>query len=161
LRRKYMSSRYRFKSQEDLQAEEQTTWGPSSLLINDPPVNYARQSKMAMVRSHRVSHELQSKNFIEYAMQLGWQRELIEIYDDTVPTAVLGIKARERLLDLYEDIKSDHIKTVLIYMVDRLFRDEFLTEATRLGKTCSQNRAMLFILNLPVMLSLMMYDNQR
>ncbi len=78
-----MSSRYRFKSQEELQAEEQTTWGPRSLLTNDPLAIYVRQSNMAIVKSHRVSHELQSKDFIEYATKLGWRRELIEIYDDT------------------------------------------------------------------------------
>lgn len=138
-----MPTRYRFKSQEELQAEEQVTWGPRSLLTSDPLAIYVRQSNMAMVKSHRISHELQSKDFIEYAMKLGWRRELIEIYDDTGLTAVLGINDRDRLLDLYEDIKSGHIKTVLIYMVDRLFRDEFLTEATRFGKTCAQNGAML------------------
>ena len=47
-----MPTRYRFKSQEELQAEGQVTWGPRSLLTDKPLAIYVRQSNMAMVKSH-------------------------------------------------------------------------------------------------------------
>ena len=139
-----MTARHnRFKRAEELEQEEQPTWGPRRLLTNQPLAVYVRQSSLVQATDHRVSRELQSEDLVEHAMKLGWPRELIETYDDTGQTAILGINDREQLFDLYEEIKSGYVKTVLIYMIDRLFRDEFLTEATRFGETCAKNGVML------------------
>src|SRR5260370_16770340 len=125
-----MSSMHRFRKAEETPKEDFIRiWGPRALLTNEPVVIYVRQSQMAKAVDHRVSRELQSKDFIEHAMKLGWRRELIEVYDDTGLTAVLGINDRERLLDMYEDIKRGHIKTVLIYIIDLLSPYNFLTKA--------------------------------
>jgi hypothetical protein len=138
-----MSNTHRFRKPEDMPEENIRMRGMRALLTNNPLAIYVRQSQMAQAVDHRASRELQSKDFIEHATKLGWRRELIEVYDDTGLTAVLGINDRERLLDMYEDIKRGSIKTVMIYMIDRLFRDEFLTEATRFGETCAKMGVML------------------
>jgi len=142
---KNMTSRHhRFKKPEELENdEEQTTRGRRSLLTDQPLAIYVRQSRLAQKEDHRVSREIQTEELVEYALKLGWPRELIETYDDTGLTAVLGINERERLFDLYGEIKAGRVKTVLIYMIDRLFRDEFLNEATRFGEKCAKNGVML------------------
>jgi len=140
-----MTSRHhRFKKPEELEnSEEQTTRGHRALLTNLPLAIYVRQSTIAQKDDHRVSREIQTEELVAYAMKLGWPRELIETYDDTGLTAVLGINERDRLYELYGEIKAGNVKTVLIYMIDRLFRDEFLNEATRFGEKCAKNGVML------------------
>ena len=88
-----MTSRHhRFKKPEELENnEEQTTRGRRALLTNRPLAIYVRQSRLAQKDDHRVSREIQTEELVEYAMKLGWPRELIETYDDTGLTAVLGI----------------------------------------------------------------------
>src|SRR5438045_1579577 len=100
-----MSSMHRFKKPEDMPTEEMRMQGPRALLTNSPLAIYVRQSRMSQAIDHRASRELQSKDFIVHAMKLGWKRDLIKIYDDTGLTAILGINDRERLLEMYEDIK--------------------------------------------------------
>jgi Resolvase, N terminal domain len=138
-----MNSRYHFRKPDEMPEEEIRTHGPRALLTTSPLGIYIRQSQMSQAIDHRASRELQSKDFFEHAIKLGWNPDLIETYDDTGLTAVLGINDRERLLDMYEAIKAGRMKTVMIYMIDRLFRDEFLTEATRFGETCAKNGVML------------------
>lgn len=93
---------------------------------------YGRQSTKNQVLKNVQSGEMQTEDLMEFAKRLGWPEDLIILYienrqkDGTIKSASgrLRIDQREGLKALVERIEADEIKAIVVFLEDRLFRDE-------------------------------------
>src|SRR6266567_539771 len=124
----------RFQPNKNRKQHDQTDrmWRPVELPIQYMLAIYGRQSTKNQVLKHVQSGEMQTEDLMEFAKRLGWPDDLIILYiehrqkDGTIKSASgrLRIDQREGLKALVERIEADEIKAVLIFLEDRLFRDE-------------------------------------
>ena len=106
-----------------------------------------RQSDHKAAADHIFSRESQLK-LIKYAM---WLRgddtdEWVKLYDEGA--GVSGqkrIDEREKLNELYRDIKKGIIGSVVIIYEDRLFRDEYHTNDTTFIELLAKHDVLLFV----------------
>ncbi|HLI09122.1 MAG TPA: recombinase family protein [Ktedonobacteraceae bacterium] len=109
----------------DTNKEPGTAWTPVELPIDEGLGIYARQSTLYQVKVYRQSTEMQTDDLIEFAKRLGWDEEKIILFtQDLAKSGKLRIDQREGLRTLIEYIEEGKIKTVLVFLEDRLFRDE-------------------------------------
>ncbi|MBV9688146.1 MAG: recombinase family protein [Ktedonobacteraceae bacterium] len=100
-------------------------WIPAELDIDAGLGIYARQSTLYQVKAYRQSTEMQTDDLVAFAKRLGWDEDHIILFtQDLAKSGKLRIDQREGLLTLIEYIEKGVIKTVLVFLEDRLFRDE-------------------------------------
>ncbi|GCE22254.1 recombinase family protein [Dictyobacter kobayashii] len=86
---------------------------------------YARQSTLAQVKNYRQSTEMQTDDLVDMAKHLGWDEDHIILFtQDLAKSGKLRIDQRTGLRSLIERIEKGEFKTVLVFLEDRLFRDE-------------------------------------
>ena len=105
---------------------------------------YARQSTFTQMERNEQSFEDQTEGQRKRALALGWREEQIDIIlTDMDYTATTDIDDREGLSELLHKIKQGVYGAVIAYMEDRLFRDEYLDNATRFARACATNNCYL------------------
>jgi DNA invertase Pin-like site-specific DNA recombinase len=108
---------------------------------------YSRQSTLNQVKHMTQSAEMQTDDLIVVAMRMGVREENIILYlenireDGTMKSASgrLRIDQREGLSALVERIETDEIKAVIVFMEDRLFRDETQIEVNKFILICKEH----------------------
>ncbi|HLX59340.1 MAG TPA: recombinase family protein [Ktedonobacteraceae bacterium] len=107
---------------------------------------YARQSTKKQLVNNKESHEQQTKELWQLALDYGWNEENIIIYIENLrdgklvsASATLRIDERPELQALTERIEKDEVKTVLVWAVDRLFRDEDMIQPAVFAKLCKDH----------------------
>ena len=105
---------------------------------------YARQSTFIQMERNEQSFEDQTEGQRKRALALGWREDQIDVITvDMDYTATTDIDDREGLSELLHQIKQGVYGAVIAYMEDRLFRDEFLDNATRFARACATNNCYL------------------
>lgn len=105
---------------------------------------YARQSNLIQKERNEQSFEDQTKGQFKRALALGWREDQIDLITvDMNYTATTDIDDREGLSELLHKIKQKVYGAVIAYMEDRLFRDEYLDNATRFARACAENHCYL------------------
>lgn len=100
-------------------------WTPGELNTDEGLGIYARQSTLYQVKNYRQSTGMQTEDLIVFAKHLGWDEDHIILFtQDLAKSGKLRIDQREGLLTLIGYIEEGKIKTVLVFLEDRLFRDE-------------------------------------
>jgi DNA invertase Pin-like site-specific DNA recombinase len=98
---------------------------------------YARQSNFIQMERNEQSFQDQTEGQRQRAIALGWGEEQIDVITvDMDYTATTDIDDREGLSELLDKIKQGIYSAVIAYMEDRLFRDEYLDNATRFARAC-------------------------
>src|SRR5437588_12843224 len=106
--------------------ETANQWKPVTLPVNEPLGIYARQSTKGQLAKNVQSYEIQTEDMTEMAIERGWDRNLITIYDqDFAKSGTIDIDGRKGMLQMLADIKAKKIRAVFVFMEDRLFRDEY------------------------------------
>lgn len=105
--------------------QSSTGWTPIELNTEAGLGIYPRQSTLYQVKNYRQSTEMQTDDLIAFAKRLGWDEEHIILFtQDLAKSGKLRIDQREGLRTLIEYIEEGKVKTVLVFLEDRLFRDE-------------------------------------
>jgi Resolvase, N terminal domain/Recombinase len=105
---------------------------------------YARQSNFIQMQRNEQSFEDQTEGQRKRALELGWREDQIDVITiDMDYTATTDIDDREGLSELLYQIKQGIYGAVIAYMEDRLFRDEYLDNATRFARACATNNCYL------------------
>src|SRR5438874_1200495 len=93
---------------------------------------YARQSTKEQVLKNREAYDQQTIGLVKLAKELGWDEDHLLVYIENKrkdgkwrsASGRLRIDQREHLQALVDRIEKDEVKTVLVWAVDRLFREE-------------------------------------
>src|SRR5260370_28179416 len=112
---------------------------------------YARQSTKEQVIKNREAYDQQTIGLVKQALDLGWVREHILVYIENkrkdgkwqAASGRLRIDQRAGLQALCERIERDEIKTVLVWAVDRLFRDEDMIQPAVFAKLCKDHHCIV------------------
>src|SRR6266568_1004466 len=126
-------------------------FGQPTLALEKFLAIYARQSTKEQVINNREAYDQQTKGLLKQALELGWADEHILVYienkrkDGTWRSASgrLRIDQREHLQALTERIEKDEVKTVLVWAVDRLFRDEDMIQPAVFAKLCKDHHCLV------------------
>ncbi len=99
---------------------------------------YGRQSSLFQVRNNTASNTYQINEQKRILIErYGWSEELIvEYFDDFAFSGTLGIGERAGITQLTEDIETGFIKTVYVFLEDRLFRDRHLENVVKFARIC-------------------------
>lgn len=116
---------------------------------------YARQSTKEQVLKNREAYDQQTIGLIRQATSLGWVRDRILVYIENKrkdgkwvsASGRLRIDQREGLQALCERIERDEVKTVLVWAVDRLFRDEDMIQPAVFAKLCKDHHCMVITMD--------------
>jgi hypothetical protein len=127
--------------------QETTDFGPRQLPTNQPCAVYCRQSQAKQVVDNPESARLQRDAQLKKARDWGWVDGIIFLFveneqaDGTIKSAsgTLRIDQRAGLSALMERIYKDEIKTVFVYSVDRLFRDETQIQVDTFIQACKEH----------------------
>src|SRR6266851_8420283 len=131
--------------------EQPLRWGEIDLPILENVGIYARQSTVMQVRTKTNSGEMQTDDLVLFACRLGWSEGQIILYaenrreDGTLKSASgrLRIDQREGLRALVERIERDEIKAVIVFLEDRLFRDETGIQYNTFMQICKQHNCLV------------------
>src|SRR5579859_4945998 len=105
---------------------------------------YPRQSTLMQVKNYKESTEMQTTDLIAFARSLGWKDEQIIVFSqDLGLSGKLRIDEREGLRSLVECIESDEIKAVIVFLEDRLFRDETQIQVNVFIDICRQHNTIV------------------
>jgi len=112
---------------------------------------YARQSTKEQVLKNREAYDQQTIGLIGQGLDLGWDRDHILVYIENRrkdgkwvnASGRLRIDQREGLQALTERIEKDEVKAVLVWAVDRLFRDEDMIQPAVFAKTCKEHNCLI------------------
>ncbi len=105
---------------------------------------YARQSNFIQMERNEQSFKDQTEGQRQRALALGWREDQVDVITiDMDYTATTDIDDREGLSELVYQITQGTYGAVIAYMEDRLFRDEFLDNATRFARACATNNCYL------------------
>jgi DNA invertase Pin-like site-specific DNA recombinase len=126
-------------------------WGEIDLPLSDNVGIYARQSTIVQVRTKTNSGEMQTDDLITFARRLGWAEGQIILYvenlreDGSLKNASgrLRIDQREGLRALVERIERDEIKAVIVFLEDRLFRDETAIQYNTFIQICKKHQCLV------------------
>ena len=117
-----------------------------TLLLGKLLAIYARQSTKKQVTNNKESYEQQTKDLWRQGLDLGWVEENIVIYIENLrdgkfvnASGRLRIDERAGLQALVERVINDEVKTVLVWDIDRLFRDEDMVQPAVFVKTCKEH----------------------
>jgi len=138
------------------QTEQTDQWKPVQLPVQDMLAIYGRQSTKNQVLKNIQSKEMQTEDLYEFAKRLGWNEDLIILYieniqqDGTIKSASgrLRIDQREGLRALVERIEAGEIKAVLIFLEDRLFRDETMLGPDTFIDVCKRHSCIVITPNM-------------
>ncbi len=127
--------------------KNQQVWTPRELPITEVLALYARQSTKNQVIKFIQSGEMQTDDLVAFAKRLGWREDLIILFienrreDGTIKNASgrLRIDQREGLQALVEQIEKGVIKAVLVFLEDRLFRDETQIQVNVFIEICKKH----------------------
>jgi DNA invertase Pin-like site-specific DNA recombinase len=126
-------------------------FGQPTLALDKFLAIYARQSTKEQVINNREAYDQQTKGLLKQALELGWADDHILVYienkrkDGTWRSASgrLRIDQREHLQALTERIEKDEVKAVLVWAVDRLFRDEDMIQPPTFVKLCKDHHCIV------------------
>ena len=112
---------------------------------------YARQSTKEQVLKNREAYDQQTIGLVKRATELGWDRSRILVYIENKradgkwvsASGWLRIDQRAGLQALSERIERDEVKTVLVWAVDRLFRDEDMIQPAVFAKLCKEHHCVI------------------
>jgi DNA invertase Pin-like site-specific DNA recombinase len=100
---------------------------------------YARQSTPMQVKVHSNSTEMQTEDLVEFARRLGWDDDKIIVFtQDLGLSGRLRIDEREGLRTLVSRIEDGTIKAVIVFLEDRLFRDETQVQVNTFISICKR-----------------------
>ena len=134
------------------QPEEQYNPWENPTIPKDAKVGiYGRQSTINQVKNNIGAGDMQIEQLITVANRLGIRDDNIILYienkraDGTVKNASgrLRIDQREGLNALVERIESDEIKAVIVFLEDRLFRDETQIEVNKFILICQEHNCLV------------------
>ena len=125
---------------------------------------YARQSTKEQVLKNREAYDQQTIGLVKQASELGWVRDRILVYIENKrkdgkwvsASGRLRIDQREGLQALCERIERDEVKTVLVWAVDRLFRDEDMIQPAVFAKLCKEHHCIVITMD-----DMFAFDNPR
>lgn len=133
-----------FKAKTPRNPQPFTGWGASPLNTEAGLGIYARQSTFAQVKNYRQSTEMQTEDLVTMAKHLGWSETHIIVFtQDLAKSGKLRIDQREGLRTLIEHIEAGDIKTVLVFLEDRLFRDETGIQYNVFIDVCKRHEVMV------------------
>jgi hypothetical protein len=103
---------------------------------------YGRQSTLYQVTYNTASNDYQIKEQRRILLErYGWKEELIiEYFDDFAFSGTLGIGERVGITNLTEDIEAGIIKSVYVFLEDRLFRDRHLENVAKFARICFEQK---------------------
>ncbi len=112
---------------------------------------YARQSTKEQVINNREAYDQQTVGLVKEAKELGWDDDHILVYIENQrkdgkwrnASGRLRIDQREHLQALVDRIEKDEVKAVLVWAVDRLFRDEDGIQPPTFVKTCREHHCLI------------------
>jgi DNA invertase Pin-like site-specific DNA recombinase len=112
---------------------------------------YARQSTKEQVINNREAHDQQTIGLVKEAKVLGWDEDHILVFIENQrkdgkwrsASGRLRIDQREHLQALVDRIVKDEVKAVLVWAVDRLFRDEDGIQPPTFVKTCREHHCLI------------------
>jgi DNA invertase Pin-like site-specific DNA recombinase len=112
---------------------------------------YARQSTKEQVINNREAYDQQTVGLVKQAKEIGWPDDLILMYIENKrkdgkwvsASGRLRIDQRAGLQALTERIERDEVKTVLVWAVDRLFRDEDMIQPAVFAKLCKDHHCLV------------------
>src|SRR2546427_2464580 len=112
---------------------------------------YARQSTKEQVINNREAYDQQTVGLVRQTKEMGWPDELILMYIENkrkdgkwvAASGRLRIDQRAGLQALTERIERDEVKTVLVWAVDRLFRDEDMIQPAVFAKLCKDHHCLV------------------
>lgn len=112
---------------------------------------YSRQSTINQVRYKTTSGEMQTDDLIALAKRLGWQEDHIILYVENVgkngaiknASGKLRIDQREGLRALVQRIEAGEIKAVIVFLEDRLFRDETQIQVNTFILICQEHNVLV------------------
>ncbi|MDQ2904183.1 MAG: recombinase family protein [Chloroflexota bacterium] len=131
---------------------------PKPLLFNQPVLVsdrdlaiYTRQSTKEQVIKNREAYDQQTIGLVKQGLELGWARDRIVVYIENKrkdgrwvnASGRLRIDQRPGLQALSERIEKDEVKTVLVWAVDRLFRDEDMIQPAVFAKLCKEHHCLI------------------
>ncbi len=116
---------------------------------------YGRQSQKVQITNNREAYEQQTLRLLEYAQELGWiLANIILCYENRRKdgkwknaSAMLRIDQRPGLSSIVEGIKSGEVKTVLVWAVDRLFRDPDMIQPAVFAKICKDYNVLILTID--------------
>ncbi len=112
---------------------------------------YARQSRAEQVENNPESFQMQTQGLLTLALDLGWKPDLIHTFVENEQangswkhaSGTKRIDERPKLQEIVDLIESDTVKAVLVFLVDRLFRDEDMTEAGVFARICREHQCIV------------------
>jgi hypothetical protein len=92
------------------------------------------------VKTATNSTEMQTDDLVDFAQRLGWKDEQIIVFaQDLGRSGRLRIDEREGLRTLVAYIEAGTIKAVIVFLEDRLFRDETQIQVNTFISICKQH----------------------
>lgn len=112
------------------------------LPTSKPMVVYYRQSTFAQLGN--VSTAIQTIDMPEYAVRMGWSRELVQLIDmDAGVSGTKKIDERPGMKRLFELITDGQIGAVACQDEDRLFRDVTQIQVNIFIQACAENHVLV------------------
>jgi len=119
--------------------QQSSEWTSTELPLQASVGVYARQSTQMQVKNNTTSTEMQTSDLVELARRLGWDDEKIIVFaQDLGRSGRLRIDEREGLRTLVSHIEEGTIKAVIVFLEDRLFRDETQIQVNTFISICKQ-----------------------
>jgi len=137
-----MARPHRFQPRKKTQ--QPAEWKPTELPLWASVGVYARQSTQMQVRVAVNSTEMQTDDLVEFARRLGWHDEQIILFtQDLGRSGRLRIDEREGLRTLVSYIEEGTIKAVIVFLEDRLFRDETQIQVNTFIALCKEQQVLV------------------
>jgi DNA invertase Pin-like site-specific DNA recombinase/uncharacterized protein (UPF0147 family) len=126
-------------------------WEPPTIPQGAKVGIYGRQSTINQVKNNQGAGDLQIEQLVDLAKRMGIKEEDIILYienrreDGSIKNASgrLRIDQREGLNALVERIENDEIKAVIVFLEDRLFRDETQIEVNKFILVCQEHNTLV------------------
>ena len=127
--------------------QETNYWDTPKLETDKQAAIYARQSSSNQAKINIQSSAMQTEDLLAQAYRYGWREEDVILYNENKgkngkfrnASGKLRIDQREGLQALTERIERGEIKTVIVFMLDRLFRDEDGIDSGTFMRICREN----------------------
>lgn len=128
---------HRFQPRQKKQISSE--WTSTELPLHAYVGVYARQSTQMQVKNNTTSTEMQTSELVDFARRLGWDEEKIIVFaQDLGRSGRLRIDEREGLRTLVSHIEEGTVKAVIVFLEDRLFRDETQIQVNTFISICKQ-----------------------
>src|SRR5207248_6737564 len=141
----------RYQKHEQKQETAYNPWTPPTISEEGTVIIYGRQSTINQVKNNTVSTEMQTDELIAMAQRMGVAEKSILLYlenkreDGTMKNASgsLRIDQREGLRAVVERIEHDEVAAVVVFLEDRLFRDETQIEVNKFILMCQEHNVLI------------------